>query len=100
MSRSENANLATGEESEVLGCPMSSQEAGDGGPQEQKDWASPGVDAEADGLLKWFPALVPHFSRFQGRSTVKRQSESLGLNSCELVVNPPCGFKTSLYVVK
>lgn len=69
MSRSEKADLATGEEGEVLGCPMSSQEAEDGSPQEQTHWASPGVDAEADGPLKWFPVLVPHFSRFQGRST-------------------------------
>ena len=100
MSRSENADLATGEEGQVSGCPMSSQEAADGGPEEQKDWAGTGVNAKADGLTKWFPALVPHFSRFQGKSTVKRKSGSVGLNSCELVLSPLYGLKTSLYVVK
>ena len=79
---------------------MSSQKAGDGIPQEQKDWAGTSVDAEADGPLKWFLALVPHFSRFQGRSTVKRESGSLRLNSCELVINSLCGLNISLFVVK
>lgn len=94
MSRSENADLATGEEGQVSGCQISSQEARDGKPPEQKAWAGTGVDDEADGLLKWFSTQVPHFFRFQGRSIVKSESGSLGLNSCELVINPLCGLKT------
>lgn len=59
---------------------MSSQEAGDGSSQEQKEWVGTCVDAKANGLLKWFPALVPHVSRDRGRSTLKRESGSLGLH--------------------
>lgn len=59
------------------------------GPREQKYWAGICVDAKADALWKWLPAITSHLFQGPGKLHTEEGISSLGLNS-HVAINTQC----------